>query len=169
MRKFTLSCKVCRVLNSQHSSPWLGAVIILIIIPLKGLSVLARGRDTSRWNGFYPLVWSGFHCFFLSCSYIQRIEKKEWCVAVPKVPAGDAPPRFVCCLLMKLPRIHSLVNHHKQVIHLQLSVICEHEFSPSWRTSGAEREHTLCCILYCLFRNGNNLYFMLNKHASSGP
>lgn len=161
MRKFTLSCNVCRVLNSQHSSPWLGAVIILIII-IKRLVCLSMGFIL--WFEVDSIAFS-FH------THIFRELRKRVVCWGSWVPAGGRPSR-VCLLPADEAAGSTQPSEPPQAGHSSaIGVICEHEFSPSWRVPLGQREseHTLCCTLYCLFRNGNNLYFMLNKHASSGP
>ena len=106
--------------------------------------------------------------FSFPAHIFRELRKREWCVTFP---AGACPSR--ACLLPADEAVGSAqpsepprAGHSSAV-----GVICEHEFSPGWRVplGQRERECTLCCILYYLFRNGNNLYFMLNKHASSGP
>ena len=86
------------------------------------------------------------------------------------VPAGGRPSQ-VCLLPADEAAGSAQPSEPPQAGHSSaIGVICEHEFSPSWRVPLGQRERVYTLLRIVLFvQNGNNLYFMLNKHSSSGP
>lgn len=151
--------------HSQHSSPWPGAIIIVTSL-VNNLPTLASGRGPSRWSEFSPSVWSGFSCFSLPYSYMPWVKKKSW-YDVTVHPGGQ------CSAGRFLPADVAAAIHAAS----ETTTSSSNGSTPSLGVNSVPtgelpeggRGLALWCMLYCVFRNGNNVSSTLNKRAASRP
>lgn len=162
------SLKIYKVLNSIHNTvihDW-ELLLWLLQLLLNNLSTLACARGTNRWSEFSPSVWSGLCCILLHVF----IESRSKLVTVTVHTGGRSSCVFPACRCgcngstrpRKIPQ--ATVTHLQTVSFLGMNS-AQLETSPVGERDGGL---ALCHISYCIFKNGNYLYFTLNNILPGG-
>lgn len=125
---------------------------------LPNLLVCGRSARSFSLKSILLLYYFSIHAF-------RESKKKNWCDV--RVYTGGC-----CSLFGFLPaRVAAAIYTVKEtstaaVINPQTTSSLDMSSVPAGELPWAERGLALCLILNCMFRNRNNLYLPLNKHAS---